>query len=62
LLPRTIVERSGLNGSIRAHALAGSQKWADTLFIRRRSARESSALKSFIACLETPARQLAKAG
>jgi DNA-binding transcriptional LysR family regulator len=62
LLPRTIVERSGLNGSIRAHALAGSQKWADTLFIRRRSARESSALKSFTACLEETGRQLAKAG
>ncbi len=62
LLPRAIVDRSGLSRSIRAHSLAGAQKWSETLFIRRRTARESSALKSFVSCLEATGRQFAKAG
>jgi LysR family transcriptional regulator, cell division regulator len=53
LLPRIVVERAGLNGSIRAHSLSGSQKWADTLFIRRRLSHEDSAVKSFITCLKS---------
>jgi len=62
LLPRAIVERAGLNGSIRAHALSSASKWVETLFIRRRTAHESSALKGFIACLESSGKPLAKAG
>jgi DNA-binding transcriptional LysR family regulator len=62
MLPRTIVERAGLNGSIRAHSLASANKWVETLFIHRRTAHERSALKSFTACVELAGKQLAKAG
>jgi LysR family transcriptional regulator, cell division regulator len=53
MLPRTVVERSELKESIRAHALSGTQKRVDTLFIRRRVKHENSALQSFAACLKT---------
>ena len=55
LLPRAVVERAGLTGSIRAHSLSGRSKWAETLFIRRRSNHEDSALKSFVGCLQSEA-------
>jgi LysR family transcriptional regulator, cell division regulator len=53
MLPRTVVERSELNESIRAHTLSGTQKRVDTLFIRRRVKHENSALQSFAVCLKT---------
>jgi DNA-binding transcriptional LysR family regulator len=53
LLPRAVVERAGFNGGIRSHSLSGPAKWAETLFIRRRTGHEDSALKSFIACLNS---------
>lgn len=55
LLPRTVVQRAGLGGSIRAHSLNSPSKWAETLFIRRRSNHEDSALKSFVECLKSHA-------
>ena len=61
MLPRAIVERAGRDGSIRAHLLSSSNKWAETLFIHRRTTCESSALKSFTACVESAGRQLSKA-
>jgi DNA-binding transcriptional LysR family regulator len=51
LLPRAVVENSGLSGRIRAHTLGEAQKWTETLFIRRRLEHEDSALRSFVACL-----------
>ncbi len=55
LLPRAVVERAGLNGSIRAHSLGDPPRLAETLFICRRSAHQDSALKSFVACLNSDA-------
>lgn len=52
LLPRAVVERSDLSGSIRAHALSGPHGRVDTLFVRRRAAHDDSALRSFLACLK----------
>jgi DNA-binding transcriptional LysR family regulator len=51
LLPRTVVERSELRGSIRAHTLSTSQNRVDTLFVRRRTAHDDSAMLGFVACL-----------
>jgi DNA-binding transcriptional LysR family regulator len=59
LLPRAVVERSGLNGSIRAHSLNNSQKRVETLFVRRRATHESTALRSFVACFKSAAPALA---
>jgi LysR family transcriptional regulator, cell division regulator len=53
LLPRIVVEQSGLSESVRAHTLGASQRRAETLFIRRRSAHESSALRSFMICVKS---------
>ena len=51
LLPRAVVERRDLSGSIHLHALSASQSRVDTLFIQRRSAHQYSALQGFVACL-----------
>jgi LysR family transcriptional regulator, cell division regulator len=59
LLPRAVVERAGLNRSIRAHTLSHSQRKVETLFIRRRSINDSSALKSFVACIKSKAPDIA---
>jgi DNA-binding transcriptional LysR family regulator len=47
LLPRAVVERSDQNGNISIHSLSASQSRVDTLFIRRRSAHQNSALEGF---------------
>lgn len=52
LLPRMVVERSELSGSVRAHGLSGAQRRVETLFVRRRVVHEDSALQSFVACLK----------
>ena len=52
LLPRAVAERSEQHGAIRLHALSGSQRRVETLFIRRRATHEGSALRSFLACLK----------
>jgi DNA-binding transcriptional LysR family regulator len=49
MLPRAVVERSELSGSIRAHAVGKSR--VDTLFVRRRGVHDDSALRSFVAGL-----------
>jgi DNA-binding transcriptional LysR family regulator len=52
LLPRAVVERTELNGTIRAHALRSPTARADTLFIRRLASHFSSALQGFVSCLK----------
>jgi LysR family transcriptional regulator, cell division regulator len=52
LLPRAVVERSELKGSIRAHTLNSSQRHVETVFIRRRALHEDSALQSFAAAVK----------
>lgn len=59
LLPRAVVERTELKGSIRAHSLNNSQRRVETLFVRRRAAHESTALRSFAACLKSGVSALA---
>ena len=59
LLPRAVIERAGVNASIRAHGLKGSQGQVETLFIRRHVMHEDSALKGFVACMEASAAALA---
>jgi LysR family transcriptional regulator, cell division regulator len=59
LLPRAVVQRSELSGTIRAHELNSSQRRVETLFIRRRLLHVDSALQSFIACLKPSKASLA---
>jgi hypothetical protein len=52
LLPRAVVERHDLNGSIRIHTLGASLSRVDTVFIQRRAAHQYSALRGFVSCLK----------
>jgi hypothetical protein len=52
LLPRAVVERSAINGSVSMHALSHSHAQAETLFIQRRAGHQTSALSGFAACLK----------
>jgi DNA-binding transcriptional LysR family regulator len=51
LLPRIVVERSELSGSVQVHTLSPTQSYAETLFVRRRLVHDDSALRSFTGCL-----------
>ena len=51
LLPRAVVERSDLSGSVRIHVLPPQLARVETLFIRHRTAHQSSALAGFADCL-----------
>jgi DNA-binding transcriptional LysR family regulator len=53
LLPRAVVERSAMNGSVSIHALSPSHARVETLFIQRRAGHQYSALSGFAACLKT---------
>lgn len=53
MLPRAVAERSEQGGVVRLHSLNGPHRRVETLFIRRRSAHEGSALRSFLACLKS---------
>lgn len=59
LLPRAVVERSELRKDVSVHALDTSWSHVDTLFIRRRSAHQYSALDGFISCLNGADRVIA---
>src|ERR1700676_664934 len=59
LLPRAVVERNDLNGTISIHKLGASQSRVDTLFIQRRSAHQYSALQGFVACLKEDGQVIA---
>jgi LysR family transcriptional regulator, cell division regulator len=53
LLPRAVVERSAINGSVTIHALGASHARVETLFIQRRAGHQTSALSGFAAaCLK----------
>lgn len=60
LLPRLVVERSDMTGTVRAHGLSSAQARVETVFVRRRVAHEDSALQSFVAGLK-PAKARAAA-
>lgn len=53
LLPRAVVERSAMHGSVSIHALGASHARVETLFIQRRSGHQYSALSGFVGCLKT---------
>lgn len=52
LLPRAVVERSAMNGSVSIHTLSPSHARVETLFIQRRAGHHYSALTGFISCLK----------
>lgn len=52
LLPRAVVERSAMNGSIAIHTLSPAQARVETLFIHRRAGHQTSALSGFAHCLK----------
>ncbi|MBI5264592.1 MAG: LysR family transcriptional regulator [Bradyrhizobium sp.] len=51
LLPRAVVERSEMNGSVSLHTLNPAYARAETLFIHRHAGHQYSALQGFISCL-----------
>lgn len=53
LLPRAVVERGAMNGTVSIHTLSPSHARVETLFIQRRAGHHSSALSGFAACLKT---------
>lgn len=59
LLPRAVVERSDLRKEVNVHGLDTSWSRVDTLFIRRRSAHQYSALNGFTSCLTAAERVIA---
>jgi DNA-binding transcriptional LysR family regulator len=52
LLPRTVVERSAMNGSVSIHTLSPSHARVETLFVQRHAAHQTSALSGFMSCLK----------
>jgi DNA-binding transcriptional LysR family regulator len=52
LLPRAVVERSAMMGSVSVHTLAPSHARVETLFVQRRAGHQYSALGGFVACLK----------
>jgi DNA-binding transcriptional LysR family regulator len=52
LLPRAVVERSTMIGSVSIHALNPAHARVETLFIQRRARHQYSALSGFAACLK----------
>jgi DNA-binding transcriptional LysR family regulator len=52
LLPRAVVERSTMIGSVSIHALNPAHARVETLFIQRRTRHQYSALSGFAACLK----------
>jgi DNA-binding transcriptional LysR family regulator len=52
LLPRAVVERSAMIGSVAMHTLSPSHARVETLFIQRRAGHQYSALSGFAACLK----------
>ncbi|RXT44939.1 LysR family transcriptional regulator [Bradyrhizobium betae] len=53
LLPRAVVERNTMIGSVSIHALNPVHARVETLFIQRRARHQYSALSGFISCLKT---------
>jgi LysR family transcriptional regulator, cell division regulator len=59
LLPRAVALRGDMVDRIRVHALSAAQSRVDTLFIRRKTMYEDSALRSFVAGLKAIPRRAA---
>jgi LysR family transcriptional regulator, cell division regulator len=59
VLPRAVVERSEQRKDVSMHALDTPWSRVDTLFIRRRSAHQFSALAGLASCLNGPDRVIA---
>ena len=59
LLPRAVVERSDQRKEVNIHSLDTTWSRVDTLFIRRRSAHQYSALSGFTSCLNASERVIA---
>jgi LysR family transcriptional regulator, cell division regulator len=51
LLPRIVVERSGMAGNVALHKLITAHARVETIFIQRRTGHQSSALAGFVRCL-----------
>ncbi len=51
LLPRIVVERSAMAGSVSLHTLSTTHARVETIFIQRRTGHQSSALCGFVRCL-----------
>lgn len=58
LLPRAVVERGDPKGDIRIHTLGAALSRVDTIFIQR-GARQSSALREFVSCLQDSGQVIA---
>lgn len=52
ILPRNVIEGRGTMSDIRLHALKSSHAHVETLFVRRRKAHESAAMREFISQIE----------
>lgn len=59
LLPRTVVERSGMNGRVSVHPLGPAYARVETLFVHRRAGHDYSALRAFVSCLKPDDRMIA---
>ena len=59
LLPRAVVERNAMNGSVSIHTLSPAHARVETLFIRRRAGHQYSALSGFASCLNGDERVIA---
>lgn len=57
LLPKGMAEAAAQDHRIAVHSLPEADAFADTLFIRRRDAFTSSALKAFLHCICPPSTQ-----
>jgi DNA-binding transcriptional LysR family regulator len=57
LLPRGMVEAAARDRRVAVHALPEADAFADTIFIRRRDAFTSSALRAFLECVCAPLLQ-----
>ena len=56
MLPRGVIDVVWRNGPLALHKLPEPQRWADTVFIRRRDAFPSSTIEAFRECLSAAGR------
>lgn len=50
LLPRSLIGSVWREGRVAVHDLPAAEAWVDTVFVRRRDSRPSTALAAFLAC------------
>ncbi|HJQ55703.1 MAG TPA: LysR substrate-binding domain-containing protein, partial [Vineibacter sp.] len=61
LLPRALIDGSRHAARIARHALPVAEAHVETLFVRRRDAHQSSALRAFLDLVRPPARRVLQA-